>query len=283
MNFKINDITFVIVVYRSEEIIHKCLSSLPKECKKIIIENSNNTYLSKDLTSNYDNIEVILSENNGMGSGNNIGLKSCKTRLAYVINPDVHFKEDTLNILLQELNKYPDFTLASPLNSDKKIPNFKIFNPDNENYSDNIKSVDSIDGFSMIFNLEKFKNQIFFDENFFLFLENDDLCLRVKEKNEKIFIITNATIHHSGGIGKNDQLEYLRNWHWMWSKYYFNKKHYGTNTAIKKVFFNFISASLKYIIYSISFNKHMKKIYQMRLCGLIMSFLGKRSFLRPKD
>ena len=55
----------------------------------------------------------------------------------------------------------------------------------------NILSVDSIDGFSMLFNLKKFKDKNFFDENFFLYLENNDLCLRVKKKRENIFIVTN--------------------------------------------------------------------------------------------
>ena len=94
---------------------------------------------------------------------------------------------------------------------------------------------------------------------FFLYLENDDLCLRVKKRNENIFIIKNSLIRHTGGISKKQDLEYLRNWHWMWSKFYFNKKHHGFNIAICKIFFNLISAILKYFIYSLIFNKHKKK------------------------
>ena len=43
--------------------------------------------------------------------------------------------------------------------------------------------VDTIDGFSMLINKAKFEDQIFFDENFFLYLENTDLCIRQKNKN----------------------------------------------------------------------------------------------------
>ena len=48
--------------------------------------------LKKNLVSKYDNIEVIMmSKNIGMGAGNNIGLKACKTDYAFVLNPDVRF------------------------------------------------------------------------------------------------------------------------------------------------------------------------------------------------
>ena len=76
MSLKIKDITFVIVSYKSESTLYDCLDSLPNETKKIIVENSNNINLKKELINKYDNIEVILSKNIGMGAGNNIGLKS---------------------------------------------------------------------------------------------------------------------------------------------------------------------------------------------------------------
>ena len=39
----------------------------------------------------------------------------------------------------------------------------------------------------MLINKKKFKNEEFFDENFFLYLENDDLCLRTRQINEKLW------------------------------------------------------------------------------------------------
>ena len=279
MKLNFNDITFLIVTYRSENVIKNCLDSLPKDSKKIIIENSNNIYLEKDLKAKYDNIEVIISKNVGMGAGNNIGLKACKTNYAYVLNPDTKLNVDTLNIFLATLNKLDDFTLASPLNEDQNFPNYKMVDT-KEISNKNVLSVDRIDGFSMLFNLKKFRDKNFFDENFFLYLENDDLCLRVKKKNESIFVVTNAMIKHKGSIASDSNLEYLRNWHWMWSKYYFNKKHYGFLTAIKNTFFNFTGALIKYFIFSIFFQEKKKKIYEMRIKGIFNAFIGKESWFR---
>ena len=278
MNLILSDITFVIVTYKSESIIQDCLNTLPKDSKKIIVENSNNINFEKDLKLKYDNIEVILSENNGMGAGNNIGLKSCKTKFAYILNPDTKLNQDTIKNLINGLNQISDFSIASPLNDDPNYPNYKKNNSYNKDQ--NILSVDRIDGFSMLINLEKFSDNNFFDENFFLYLENDDLCIRVKKKNGNIYIVQNSLINHTGGISKKQDLEYLRNWHWMWSKFYFNKKHYGFYIAIFRIFFNFLSSSFKFIFYSIIFNHHKKKIYQMRVSGLVNSILGNKSFFR---
>ena len=69
----------------------------------------------------------------------------------------------------------------------------------------------------------------------------------------------------------------------MWSKFYFNKKHYGFFSAFSKIFFNLFSSLFKSIFYLIIFNHHKKKIYQMRVSGLVNSIIGKKSFFRIND
>ena len=285
MNISILDVTFIIVTYKSEKVIKNCLDSLPKESKKIIIENSKNQNLKKELLSNYDNIEVIISENVGMGASNNIGIEISETKYAYVINPDTFLKNDTMSNVIETLKSIDDFTILSPLNSNNNYPNYKIYNNQTKNDS-KVLDVDEVDGFSMLLNKSKFKNMNYFDENFFLYLENSDLCKRVKNSGGKIFIFKNSLIDHLGAsstsISSNKDFEYLRNWHWMWSKFYFNKKHYGFLAAILKTLSNLFSSIIKFLYYLIIFNNYKRKIYQMRLSGLINSMIGKKSFYRLK-
>ena len=283
MELNLNNITFIIVSFKSEKIIDDCLKSLPKNSKIIVIENSNNYNLKKSLELKYDNIEVLISENNGMGASNNLGILKSETKFAYVLNPDVKFKKDTFENLIAAAIKITDFAILTPINSDIKFPNFKILKQ-NKNINDSIISVDSIDGFSMLINKEKFINQKFFDENIFLYLENDDLCRRVKKNGQKIFVIKNSIIDHKGSSSssiKNDpEFEYLRNWHWMWSKYYYNKKHHGILIALIKIFFNLVSAIFKYVFYSLTLNNYKKNIFKMRISGIINSILGNKSKYR---
>ena len=284
MDLNLKNITFIIVSFRSEQVIYNCLDSIPNVSNKIIIENSQDINLKKDLESKYDNIEVILNKNLGMGVSNNIGIKRSQTQYEYVLNPDVTLRKNTLDNLIHSIKDIEDFAIISPLNSDLDYPNYKNEKEKNEN----IIEVSSIDGFSMIINkkkfVKKFNDDYFFDENIFLYLENDDLCLRTKEKRENIYIIKNSLIDHLGASSsnkdQNNELEYSRNWHWMWSKFYFNKKHYGYLNALKKVFLNLISAKIKFIFYLITLNSHKRKIYQMRISGILNSMLGKESWYR---
>ena len=286
MNLNLKNITFIIVTFKSEKIIYQCINSLPKDSYKIVIENSKNIKLKQELETKYDNIEVIINENTGMGASNNIGIKKSKTKYAFIINPDVKFNNDTLQKIFEISESINDFAILSPINSDSNYPNYKI-SSDNENINENIISVDYVDGFSMLINKEKFKDQDFFDENFFLYLENNDLCLRTKKRGQKIYIIKNSILNHLGASSTDKlfakKIEYLRNWHWMWSKFYFNKKHYGYFNALNKVILNFLSAIFKYIFYFILFNSHKRNIYLMRICGLFNSMIGKKSWFRIKD
>ena len=283
MNLNLENITFVIVTFKSEKVIYECINSLPKESNKIVIENSKNIKLKEELENKYDNIEVIINENIGMGASNNIGIKRSKTKYAYIINPDVKFNNNTLENLFKAAESISDFAIISPINSDSNYPNYKKSN-DSKTIDENIISVDYVDGFSMLINKEKIQEENFFDENFFLYLENTELCLRVKKNDQNIYIIKNSIINHLGesSIVSKD-LEYLRNWHWMWSKFYFNKKYYGHINALSKVMLNLLSGMFKYVLYSILFNAHKKKIYLMRVCGLYNSIIGKKSWYRIND
>ena len=69
MEFTSNNLTFVIVTFNSRKVIYDCLNSLPKDFHKLIIENSSDEKLKKELEQNYDKTEVVLSKNIGMGAG----------------------------------------------------------------------------------------------------------------------------------------------------------------------------------------------------------------------
>ena len=282
MKLDLNNITFIIVSFKSENVIHSCLNSLPQISKKIVIENSRNTKLKEELESKYDNIEVLVNHNLGMGASNNIGILRSKTQFVYILNPDTKLNVSTIDKLIEAVDKISDFAILSPLCSDSSFPNYKIYEKKSD-LNNQIIEVDTIDGFSMLINKSKFNNS-FFDENIFLYLENDDICLRARKNNQKIYIVKNSLIDHLGASSSNikDSYEFdlLRNWHWMWSKFYYNKKHYGFLLSTIKIFPNFLSAIIKYIFYLLLFKNQKRKIYKMRLLGIINAFIGKKSFYR---
>ena len=282
MDINIENTTFIIVTYKSEKIVHSCLDSLPENSNKIVIENSQNLQLKKDLESTFKNLKVIINENLGFGASNNLGIKECNTQFAYILNPDVIFKKDTFDNLCKSCLDISDFSIVSPIHNDKNYPNYKIKKKYNF-ITDNIVEVDDLDGFSMLVNKNNFDESDYFDENFFLYLENNDLCLRVKKNNQKIYVIKNSIIEHRGGASSDpdfSQIEYLKNWHWMWSKFYYHHKHDSYLYAFKKIFKNLISAFIKTIFYTILRNNKKKDFYKARLSGCINGLLLKKSWYR---
>ena len=271
---KSTDITFVIVTFNSEKIIEDCLNSLPNESKKIIVENSGNENLKINLEKNFTNLKCyIMKENLGYGRANNFGISLAETDYIFILNPDVKFSNKTMNKLLDVL-KDELFTIAAPVDKNE----VKEFNFNNRN----LIEVEFVRGFAMLLNKKNFLKG-FFDENIFLYLEEIDLCKRVKDEKGRIILI-NAELTHEVGFshGKRDdfEMEKSRNWHWMWSKFYYSKKHKGYIYGFIKTLPNFISAIAKFIFYSL-INEKKKDIYKMRILGLLNSYLQKSSFYRP--
>tara|TARA_B100000965_G_C19467466_1_gene702546 strand:+ start:19 stop:906 length:888 start_codon:yes stop_codon:yes gene_type:complete len=291
MSISRQNLSVIIVSFKSNHIINQCLDSIDKEIKVIVVENSNDVALKLDLEKRYKNVKCVLSqENNGMGAGNNLGLKYVKTDFAFILNPDIKLANGAIEEIIEASKTITSFVMLAPISDNIEFPNFKLDKNQKNNFDEiNPFQVKSIDGFAMLLNLKRikqFKNFTFFDENFFLYLENDDLCRRLKKMNENIFIIPKSKINHLGGKTVDpkyeDEVELSRNWHWMWSKFYFNKKHYGYLNALLKVSNNLCSAAIKFFYYYIIRNNNKKKIYQMRLSGLYNSLVGKSSWYRPK-
>ena len=278
------NLTIVIVTIKSEKVIEKCLNSIDPQIKKIIIENSSDENFIQKLNKKYKNIDCYISgENLGMGAGNNMGIKKSKTRYFMILNPDTFLKNDPLDQIFK-ISKMLDFAILSPISDNSNYPNFKI-KKKTKNINKDLFEVDQVDGYSMIIDKLKF-DENYFDENIFMYLENDDLCLRMKRKKEKIYIFRKSLINHLGAKAVNktffNEVELSRNWHWSWSKYYFKKKHYGFIFAFITEFPNFIRSCLKCIFYYLVKNKFKFKIYFCRASGFYNSLKNKDSWYRPR-
>ena len=288
MSITRQNLSVIIVSYKSDYVIENCINSIHSEIEIVVVDNSNNNQLKEKIETKYKNVKYILSkENLGMGAGNNLGIKNVNKDFVLILNPDVTLEKSSIDEMIIASQEIENFGIIAPLSDKSEYPNYTL---KKMNDFDPIKpfKVKSVDGYAMLLNLKKLKKLngfYFFDENFFLYLENEDLCLRLEKNDENIYIVPKSRIHHLGGKAVDpkykNEIEYLRNWHWMWSKFYFNKKHYGYLIALFKVFKNLISAKIKFFYYLITFNTFKRKIYQMRLLGLMSSMIGKNSYYRP--
>ena len=82
--------------------------------------------------------------------------------------------------------------ILSPISDNLNYPNYKVetrTNISSDELNKDLMQVSEIDGYSMIINKKYFSDKNYFDENFFMYLENVDLCLRAKKNNGKLFIV----------------------------------------------------------------------------------------------
>jgi GT2 family glycosyltransferase len=294
MSISRQTLSVVIVSFKSDHVIHDCIKSISDQIKIIVVDNSNDEKFKENIEKKYNNVECLLSSSNlGMGSGNNFGLKHVKTDYAMVLNPDVVLEKDTIQEIINEAKAINSFALLAPLSDDTRYPNYKVNKKTLPGVRDNIPfKVRSVDGFAMLLNLKKinkidnFKNYNYFDENFFMYLENDDLCKRLIDHNENIYIVPKSKIKHLGAKGVNHEfkheVELSRNWHWIWSKFYYNKKHFGYFVAFINGFPIFLKANFKFLFYLLLNSKKKKQIYLQRVLGFISALLGKKSSYRPR-
>jgi N-acetylglucosaminyl-diphospho-decaprenol L-rhamnosyltransferase len=278
--------TILIVTYKSQDVIYNCLDSVNKKIPVVIVENSSDQNFKKKLEEKYSNVKCFLTNDNlGFANGNNFGLNKILTKYVFLLNPDTILQCDTLDILINSAKKIKDFALLAPKSSNDL--NYGFFNKKSEQEFKSpyeIFEVDYIKGFAMFFNKNKFINIDFFDPKFFLYFEEIDLCRRLKNINEKIYLVSNAKVNHTGGKSHGNifdiEVELSRNWHYMWSKFYYYSKHFGKVEAYKKTFNHFFGSFFKLIFYF--FYSHRKYlIYKSRFLGLLNSYFGRPSYYRP--
>ena len=284
----IKDITVVVTSFRSSEKIKSCLNAIDRQCRILLVENSNNLEHKKIIEREFNNVKCILAgENLGYGRANNIGLKEVKTKYALILNPDTELFPKTLEKFMEVAKQRPDFAIIGPnIFEDKKNYTYEEKYPFDEPIGLDIKVVKTVKGFAMFLNLPEFKEVGFFDEKFFIYLEEIDLCTRLFKKNKKIYWSADIPIYHEGGQSHdssvNEEMEFSRNWHWMWSTFYYNKKYKGFFISFLIVLPKLGSAVFKVILYALLMNREKKEIYYHRYSGLINAIKGKSSWYRPK-
>jgi len=272
------DITIVITSFKSSEKIIKCLNSINSKCKVLVVKNSNDMDFKNNIEKEFSNIECILTGNNlGYGKANNIGLKKVKTKFALILNPDTLLHKSTLENFIKATKEIKSFAIMAPYiqtEQDKNIEEKRLS-----------ISVNNVKGFAMFLNMPEFKDIGFFDERFFIYFEEIDLCKRIVNSNKKIYLIPEIKIEHFGGMSHNknveEEMEVSRNWHWMWSSFSYHRKYKGFLFSSLIFLPKLFSVIFKTIFHTLIFNKEKKKIYYHRFLGLINAMAGKNSWYRP--
>ena len=276
-------ITVVLPSYKSGKLLISHLEKISKKIKIIIIENSKDKKLKKKIEKNYKNARVYLRNNIGYGRSINLGANHVKSKYFLVMNPDTVIYKNTIKNLLSAAIRIKKFGALSPDQVKNKNKNKKI--------KKKIKEEKMLDGGAMLFDKEIFKKIKGFDNNIFLYYEENDYYHKCNNLNLKLYLIRDSFFYHSqkgdssSAIFDNSNEKFyaylLAGWHGQWSKFYYIKKYYGFTYSLYKCSPNLIVNIVQLFIKAIILSKKTKYIY-FKIEGLISSIIGLSSFKRSK-
>ncbi len=250
-------ISIILVNFKSQIFLKNCLRSVSQKLKKTALTKNfeviivNNELKPLKLRFSFDlKIKIIENRKNlGFGNACNIGAKNAKGEYLFFLNPDTELLITNFSSIIEKFKKNSQLGIigtqiidknrkaSQPWTCGKKTSFLKILFKNSINQPWNKKFpvvVDWVSGTSFFIRKKDFKQLGGFDEKFFMYFEDQDLCLRIKQLNKHcLFYPYFSVLHHDGKSWPNNDQKKL---HYYQSQDYFFKKHFGRLNQLALLF-----------------------------------------------
>jgi GT2 family glycosyltransferase len=237
------DISVIVVTYNSASCIRSCLASVfaqtgvTFEC--IVVDNAS----ADDTVAVVNEFAVRLfanRENIGYGRANNQGFEPSRGRYIYLLNPDARLEgSDAFSKLCRIMDTNPQWGMAgtsirSAADSLKSSPSTEY--PGQRQIRRDFSSLPGkvawIVGASMVVRRELYEKLGGFDPSFFLYSEETDFCLRMREGGFEIGHVVEVVVEHIGGASEDTQDPYEVSVRKLRGLLLFRQKHYDPDDCV---------------------------------------------------
>lgn len=240
------DISVIVVNYNTAELVKRCIESILAQRDvifEIIVIDNASADNSVDVLREFDNeITLIANDNNlGFGKANNQGFRVSKGRHLFLLNPDAVLltEHDLLNAVCY-MDAHKEYGLVGTRiydSSEQHVITLCDHYPRQKQSSVDFSKLPgkwaTVLGASMLIPREVFEKVKGFDEDFFLYAEETDLCLRIRKVGFKIGYTEKVSVQHVGCASTRktpaEKVMRLK----KEAKYLFYKKHYTSTDVIK--------------------------------------------------
>jgi GT2 family glycosyltransferase len=245
-------LTIQIVNYNSRDHLQGCLASLEsflaknKDVVELIIINNDADpigYFFSSLPQAESEPKIIeINENVGFGRAHNRGVKEARGKYILFLNPDTKILDRSLEKMLNVFEVDEKIGIAGPILVDgegqfqkecwgfEKTPlsiiRSKLSSRATRANEEDIFEADWVSGGAMMIRKNIFSDLGGFDEKYFMYFEDVDLCLQARKKGWKIAVNPGARVHHQGGKSFSSHQEKKR--HYYASQNYYLKKNFGS-------------------------------------------------------
>lgn len=238
------DVSIIIINYKTSDLLVGCLKSLLKYCQElnfetIVIDNNSKDSSLETIKINFPQVKLIRNKKNaGFAWANNQGAKIAQGKILFFLNPDTLIKENIFQKISKIFKQDPEVGIVAPR---LVLPNgqsqlyaygrkqtlsdliFSKFRTPLDTKS-RILYVDWVSGAALAIRPSIFKKIGGFDEKFFMYFEDRDLCHRTKELGYKVVVLADIKVVHFGGrsLEKNKERKklYYQSQNYYWAKHY---------------------------------------------------------------
>lgn len=284
------NVSVIIVSYNTRGLILKCIKSVKKFTKavtyEVVVIDNASTDDSVDAIARLEKVKLIKNEDNkGFGAANNQGIEIANGEFVLLLNPDTELVEDSISKMVEWMRVHKEVGISSCqlINSDKTLqptggffPNigrvilwstfiddlpfvgeiFGSYHP-NSNYYKKERSLDWVTGAFFLMRREVIRDVKGFDEDFFLYVEEVDLCHGAKKKGWEVrYVPITSLIHHKGASGTTEGM-ITREFDGLKTFY---GKHYGVVEQALLRLFLFVGCLVRIVVFGIM-NTSLAKIY----------------------
>jgi GT2 family glycosyltransferase len=230
------DLSIIIVSWNTQDLLHSCLSSIFKHQPRfplqvIVVDNASNDGSREMMQKEFPVVRLLENPKNmGFAAANNQGAKTASAPLLLFLNSDTQVHSETLAGAVSFMNQHPEAGIMGcrTLNPDGSLQATAFAFPSKlrifayvsglnrffklSRFTDHstICTPDYVQGSFLIIRKDVFGKCGGFDESFFLYAEEIDLCLRAKALGLTIYYYPDISITHYGGSSGKNSLACLR-------------------------------------------------------------------------
>lgn len=242
-----DQVTVILVTYNSRTILRETLPPLRALPHVVVVDNGSRDDTVATVRALAPHATVIeAGANLGFGRANNLALERVQTPYALLLNPDCVLPPGTIETVVAAARRYPDAAILAPKHYDapgriglayrpslwSPQPAGPLAEPDGDLCSE------FLTGAVMLLDMQKMRESVgFFDPWFFLYLEDDDLCLRVRAAGHSLVLVHDAAVEHKvkQSSAPSRRLDFRRAYCMTLSKFYMQRKYRGLGRCVATI------------------------------------------------
>jgi len=246
--------TVLIVAYHSAAKLPACLAAIPSACPVIVVDNASPDDSAEVALAARPGARVIRAGKNlGFGPGANLGFGAVSTEFGLLLNADATLEPDTIVGLLSAARRYPGAGILAPeVIADEGHMQFGHDLPFRRLRGAVVEPVGDaccwyVGGSAMFLRMEALRGIGGFDPDIFLYFEDDDLCMRMREAGHALIHVGGVRVRHEGGSSSapSPALDRWKAFHQGWSRLHLEAKHRGHWAAWKLALAEWPALALK--------------------------------------